>query len=277
MRLKIGTYFDTPLYLHISLLPFLGILCYFYDFETIAIVIVAFLFVIFHEYGHSFTAKSLGFNVENIVIYPFGGRVYMTIPPDNPRDELKIAIAGPLVNLFFFGIFVFIASYGLVSGNPALCYIGSTGASINAMLSIFNMLPIFPVDGGYILRSCLTLITGDYIKATIYAVRVSQGLCVIFCVLAMIYLNYLIGIILFAMILLSQSELEYVFRSQIINNIKSKIAVVLNNPRIMHMNYAEIVQVLKSVTDPVNQKLLKTTDLIVFFDGMANLEKGQNV
>jgi Zn-dependent protease len=78
-------------------------------------VVVLFVFVVLHEYGHSLVAQRLGIEVQDITLLPIGGLARMSTIPEKPSDEVKIAIAGPLVNVVLAAILYGIAYLGFGS------------------------------------------------------------------------------------------------------------------------------------------------------------------
>src|SRR5215217_2743671 len=75
---------------------------------TAAVVVVLFFCVLLHEFGHSLVAQRLGLEVPDITLLPIGGLARLKTLPEKPADEVKIAVAGPLVNVVlapvFFGL-----------------------------------------------------------------------------------------------------------------------------------------------------------------------------
>jgi Zn-dependent protease len=114
--------------------------------------------VLLHEFGHSLACRQVGGQADRIVLWPLGGVAYVN-PPFRPGAQLWSIVAGPLVNLVlipvFFGLLVLTAQSGLASQFPDLWFWLRTTMWINVYLLIFNLLPIFPLDGGQILRSVL--------------------------------------------------------------------------------------------------------------------------
>ena len=114
--------------------------------------------VLIHEFGHQLACRSVGGETHDIILWPLGGVAYVS-PPQRPGAQLWSIAAGPLVNVVLFPIL------------SALLWLGAqaTGADtppdwfrflnniwvINLVLLIFNMMPIYPLDGGQILRSLL--------------------------------------------------------------------------------------------------------------------------
>ena len=137
--------------------------------------------VLAHEFGHSLVATRLGVQVSRISILPFGGMAHMSMRPDRPDLELRIALAGPAVNLVLAlpGVLVLLA--GGLGGLPDPTGGGSAMAllawftGVNLALGLFNLLPAFPMDGGRVLRSILVPRVGE-LKATEVAVRIGRWL-----------------------------------------------------------------------------------------------------
>ncbi|MEM1107265.1 MAG: site-2 protease family protein [Planctomycetota bacterium] len=114
--------------------------------------------VVLHEYGHALACRSVGGEAKHIVLWPLGGVAYVA-PPPRPGAVLWSIAAGPLVNValvpVFFGLYAvsgtfppWVQNYLLIMG------------SINMALLIFNMMPIYPLDGGQILQSILWFFMG---------------------------------------------------------------------------------------------------------------------
>lgn len=117
-----------------------------------------FAIVLMHEFGHALACRSVGGTAENIMLWPLGGVAYVN-PPQRPGATLWSIAAGPLVNVALFPVFYVLtlgASAGHLDGSmPNLYQLLGSVAWINGALLIFNILPIYPLDGGQILRSLL--------------------------------------------------------------------------------------------------------------------------
>jgi len=125
--------------------------------------IALFLIVMLHEFGHALACRQVGGTANQIVLWPFGGVAYVN-PPPRPGATLWSIAAGPLVNValvpVFLGLYMLSHSASwaqVVPDAPRLAY---AVLWINVGLLIFNMLPIYPMDGGQILRSLLLFVVG---------------------------------------------------------------------------------------------------------------------
>ncbi len=114
------------------------------------------LSAVIHEIGHSLVASSLGYRLNKITLMPFGAVVSGNINGLKAIDEIKIALAGPLINLAI-GIF-FVASWWIF---PKIYAFTDVVAEANFSLALVNFLPIFPLDGGRILSAGLVYIFGE--------------------------------------------------------------------------------------------------------------------
>ncbi len=117
-----------------------------------------FLIVLLHEFGHSLACRQVGGQANEIILWPLGGVAYVA-PPPRPGANLWSIAAGPLVNVVLlpvtFGL-IFLFSYaGWSRTMPDAYRLLEMASYINLALLIFNILPIYPLDGGQILRSLL--------------------------------------------------------------------------------------------------------------------------
>ena len=117
-----------------------------------------FAIVLTHEFGHQLACRSVGGQTHNIVLWPLGGVAYVS-PPQRPGAQLWSIAAGPLVNVFLVPILSLVVSVsshlGWYDTNPDAYDLLHNIWWINLGLLIFNMMPIYPLDGGQILRSLL--------------------------------------------------------------------------------------------------------------------------
>src|SRR5271165_130902 len=97
MNLKIGKFFNIPLYLNVFTIGF-GLFLLGSEPISLGIYILCLFFVVLHEYGHCRAAQWQKLNVIDVTIYPFGGAANIEYKEINPTTELIVTIAGPLVN-----------------------------------------------------------------------------------------------------------------------------------------------------------------------------------
>ena len=122
-----------------------------------------FLIVLIHEFGHALACRSVGGNANRIVLWPLGGVAYVD-PPPRPGATLWSIAAGPLVNVCLMpvlGLAVVLTHSQFFLHNRLNFYEPVPSIFwINLGLLVFNILPIYPLDGGQILRSLLWFVFG---------------------------------------------------------------------------------------------------------------------
>jgi Zn-dependent protease len=122
-----------------------------------------FLIVLTHEFGHQLACRSVGGVTHDIILWPLGGVAYVS-PPQRPGAQLWSIAAGPLVNVALMPVLLvlllFSRQLGWPDAHPDVHEFLSTMVWINTGLLIFNLLPIYPLDGGQILRSLLWFVVG---------------------------------------------------------------------------------------------------------------------
>lgn len=137
---------------------------------AIAEYVSLFLIVLLHEFGHALATRQVGGKSENILLWPFGGIAFINAPP-RPGAFLWAIAAGPLVNVALVPVLWLLNHYMPVEANPNLAGYVEMMQWINIALLIFNLLPIYPMDGGQILQSLLWFKLG-YAKALLIATGV---------------------------------------------------------------------------------------------------------
>jgi len=122
-----------------------------------------FAIVLMHEFGHALACRQVGGKADQIVLWPLGGVAYVA-PPPRPGATLWSIAAGPLVNVALAPV---LTTVFLVAGHTSLpesfqdAYLFLRAVCfINFALLFFNLLPIYPLDGGQILRSLLWFVVG---------------------------------------------------------------------------------------------------------------------
>ena len=125
---------------------------------NVAEYLALFLIVLVHEFGHALACRQVGGVAERIVLWPLGGVAYVN-PPPRPGALLWSIAAGPLVNVALLPVFEFLKlasdSLGWAETAPDAYKLTAMLRLINLTLLVFNMLPIYPLDGGQILRALL--------------------------------------------------------------------------------------------------------------------------
>ena len=151
----------------------------------IAATVLLFACVVLHELGHSVQAQAYGIAVKDITLLPIGGVARLEEIPENPKQELRIAIAGPAVNVVIAIILAIVTAITIPEAltSPTSLVDNLDQGTWQALLSyllfanvwlvLFNLIPAFPMDGGRILRSLLAMRL-PYQRATQLAATVAQ-------------------------------------------------------------------------------------------------------
>jgi len=167
--IRLFSFFGIQVYLHWSwfLIALYGISSRKGNYPTLLWPVLEYLtlfgIVLLHEFGHALACRSVGGQADQIVLWPLGGVAYVS-PPQRPGAVLWSLAAGPLVNVALAPILTlaWIAGASAVwdEAMPNAYTFIKTICEINYALLIFNMLPIYPLDGGQILQSLLWFVLG---------------------------------------------------------------------------------------------------------------------
>lgn len=141
--------------------------------------LLLFVSVLIHELSHSLVAQSMGIRVRSIVLFIFGGVSSIEGEPRTARDEILVAIAGPLASIVL-GVAFGALLLGLSGVSPELSALLTYLALTNLLLAAFNLIPGFPLDGGRVFRGLAWLATGSYARATNIATILGQAVAYIF-------------------------------------------------------------------------------------------------
>ena len=212
----------------------------------IVATLLLFTSVTLHEFGHSLQALKFGINVHDITLMPLGGLARLDEIPEDPVKEIRIAIAGPLVNFMIAGVLIVIglllntqaiisleelfSSMGQVSWNGMLAYLTMT----NLLTGLFNLIPAYPMDGGRILRAALAK-KMDRSKATNIAVNVGQGLAFVFGLWGFINGSYTLVLIAIFVWMGAGQEGKDVALKNILSEMKVSQAMTLQ-PQVLKSN-----------------------------------------
>lgn len=167
----------------------------------VGFVLALFSCVVLHEFGHALTARRYGIQTRNITLLPIGGVASLEKMPEDPRQEINVAMAGPAVNFFIaFLLYIYLDFRNIPITTDEL---GVTGGSfiyrlmiLNVFIAGFNLLPAFPMDGGRVLRAALAL-RMDHATATRKAASVGQFIAIGMGVLGIMYNPFLLLIAIF--------------------------------------------------------------------------------
>ena len=168
-------------------------------------ILALFASVTLHELGHALEAKRCGVPTRDITLLPIGGVARLAYIPRDPRQELRIAIAGPAVTLaIIVATYVALRALGIT---PSAAQDSLTGPGnllsrllwANVSLFVFNLLPAFPMDGGRVLRATLAL-RMDYVRATNVAAAIGKAFALVFGVVGVFFNPFLVVIALFVWI-----------------------------------------------------------------------------
>lgn len=189
--IPIGTIRGTVIRLHLTFLLFLLWIAVSHylaggpgaALEGVLFISLLFLCVLLHEFGHIVAASRYGVQTPDVILLPIGGVARLERIPEEPAQELVVALAGPAVNLVIAALLYlilggFVPERGLQLENPGMGLLERLMAA-NLFLVVFNLIPAFPMDGGRVLRAFLAYRFG-YARGTQIAATVGQALAFAF-------------------------------------------------------------------------------------------------
>jgi Zn-dependent protease/CBS domain-containing protein len=165
--------------------------------RVLALVGIIFGSVVLHELGHALVARGSGIPAKGIVLLPIGGitildEAHVVPDPVNAwKRDIRVAVAGPLVNLFIAGVsalllLAVVPKFSLTA-RPLLDSSALLRSIVwaNLYLGLFNLLPAYPMDGGRVLRALFSRRV-DMIRATQRAVRIGNVFSILMIMLGML-------------------------------------------------------------------------------------------
>lgn len=174
-------------------------------------VIAIFISVLIHEMAHAWVANKKGWRVSGINIDLFSGSAAID-PNIHERDAIPVVAAGPLSNLFLM-ILTFVGSViavSLTTLNPVIYKFLLDFITVNLFLFIFNILPIFPLDGGRLVKDFLTL----KMKSRLRAKKIAGWISLVTSCLVLIYsistMNLILGVFSLLFIYMALREIEII-------------------------------------------------------------------
>lgn len=182
-------------------------------FHGVLFIVILFVCVVLHEFGHVFAARRYGIRTPDITLLPIGGVASLERMPDKPGQEIVVALAGPAVNLVIALVLIVVlgARFDLTQMaqlEQAQSTLTGRVAAVNVALLLFNLIPAFPMDGGRVLRALLAVPMG-HTRATRVAAGIGQGLAVVFGILGLLG-NPLLVLIAVFIFLAASGEAGYV-------------------------------------------------------------------
>jgi Zn-dependent protease len=229
---------------------------------SVGFILAIFGCVILHELGHALAAKRYKINTREITILPIGGVAQLESMPEKPKEELVVALAGPLVNVIIAGVlFPFVRLTSDIDDMDTLRIISAENflpslMSINLWLALFNLIPAFPMDGGRVLRALLGF-KFTHAKATKIAASIGQVLAIVFVFIGFVSNPFLIFIGLF-IFLGAQSEATYSQSKFLLKGFTVKDVLMHEVPVISHS--ATVKEAASKLLDSQNKDFLVVKD-----------------
>jgi Zn-dependent protease/CBS domain-containing protein len=211
--IRLGTAFGIPVYMHLTfllLLAWVGLSHWIQSksidatFVGILFIIAIFVCVVLHEFGHALMARRYGIKTRDVTLLPIGGVARLERMPDQPMQELRVALAGPAVNVgIAAALFIGLKATGLLQPMTGVSLTGGPFferlLAVNIFLVLFNMIPAFPMDGGRVLRGILAT-RMEYTRATHAAATIGQTVALLFGFVGLFYNPLLLFIAFFVWI-----------------------------------------------------------------------------
>lgn len=190
---KIGKIAGIDLHLHLTFLLLVGYFLYrgyaqsnqwSVALGSAGYILLLFAIVVLHELGHALAARRYGIKTKDITLLPIGGVARLERMPEDPKQELVVAIAGPAVNVALAILLMAVMFVGVGLGEVFKFDILTGDLLVrlfwtNIFLAGFNMLPAFPMDGGRVLRAFLAM-RMNRVKATMIAASIGQFMAMLF-------------------------------------------------------------------------------------------------
>ena len=183
---RVGSILGIPLYLDTSWFVIVLLVTFVYGSNPLwqeqwgdgswliglAMALLLFGSVLLHELGHSLVAQSQGIQVNSITLFLFGGIAAIDQESKTPGQAFQVASAGPAVSLSLY--FLLTLCIAVLSLPGPLAVLFASVAQINLVLTVFNLIPGLPLDGGQVLKAAVWKLTDSRIKGIRWAARTGQ-------------------------------------------------------------------------------------------------------
>lgn len=214
--LRLGTFAGIRVEMHVTFLLLLAFVALIKSasprdaFYTVLHLLLLFLCVILHEFGHALMARRFGIATREIILLPIGGVARLERMPDKPIQEILVAIAGPAVNVVLAAIFLLALSTSHL-GFDAIVQRASGEGTLefllfaNVFMIVFNMIPAFPMDGGRVLRGALAMFL-PFMRATRIASLIGQGFALLFAAAGVFVFHNLVLVLIAMFVFITAAE-----------------------------------------------------------------------
>lgn len=233
-----------------------------------------FLAVLLHELGHALIARRWNIETQKIVLYPIGGGAFLERMPEDPWQEVSIALAGPAVNFLLAAVLFPVIWWG---GNENLnllfqFFLNPQGNIIifdaatweylivvffllNLLLGVFNLIPAFPLDGGRVLRAVLSKYF-TRTKATIIAGRVGMFGAALLLAAAVYFSDIVFGIGAVFVFILAWVEIQVQRRRERLSKALVKDYLTPDFRRLYLSPYCSLQTIREEITSWPDQPIL---------------------
>lgn len=181
---------------------------------SVLFLLLVFVCILLHEFGHILMARRFGIRTPDVLLSPIGGLARLERMPEEPYQELLVAIAGPVVTVVIaMALWAVIQLTGgtaaLGAFNPGRESLLPALLQLNVVLLVFNLLPAFPMDGGRVLRALLVRRRG-LVEGTRVAARIGQMFAMGFGVLGLFTSQILLFVVAAFIYLAAEAEAQAV-------------------------------------------------------------------
>ena len=251
MALPLGKFLRVPVVLDVSFILAWVILLFSSGPATAFAWFGIGIATLFHEFGHVAAAKALRVPVTKVTVNSLGGFFEGQVFFLKPFQELVIFAAGPLANLVIACLVLSIHWLASLDGWLGLTLLYF--AVMNLGMGTANLLPVYPLDGGHLLRALIYSKWRDYLSSTVFAVRSGQALAIAFAIVAACLSQIWVAAVLFGLAVFAQFQIGDTRKTLAIRGVVEKAAQRLGvpNPWTLDPVSAESDEVVRTIlADP---------------------------